>query len=122
MGKRKKNNTRMGSLCLSFEKDTHLRYNKIIKMKWLLALISIAVTLFVITQGKSLESASVPPDAECLLCVDDIMAAIDHCTNATTPNPTMECIEYALGAASDCIRCVCDIIDIIDGGDGTLCN
>merc|ERR1712156_1247913 len=82
----------MGSLCLSFEKDTHLRYNKIIKMKWLLALISIAVTLFVITQGKSLESASVPPDAECLLCVDDIMAAIDHCTNATTPNPTMECI------------------------------
>merc|ERR1712018_590243 len=63
----------MGSLCLSFEKDTH---NKIIKMKWLLALISIAVTLFVITQGKALESASVPPDAECLLCVDDIMAAI----------------------------------------------
>merc|ERR1712018_773288 len=100
----------MGSLCLSFEKDTHLRY-KIIKMKWLLVLISIAVTLFVITQGKALESASVPPDAECLLCVDDIMAAIDHCTN-----PTMECIEYALGAASDCIRCVCDIIDIIDGG------
>ena len=42
--------------------------------------------------------------------------------NATTPNPTMECIEYALGAASDCIRCVCDIIDVIDGGDGTLCN
>merc|ERR1712234_19503 len=110
----------MGSLRQIFVQDNRLGHNKIIIMKWLLALISVAVTLFVITQGKAL--SDVPPDAECLLCVDDIMAAIDHCTNATTPNPTMECIEYALGAASDCIRCVCDIIDIIDGGDGTLCN
>merc|ERR1712080_190154 len=77
--------------------------------------------LFVITQGKALkETKDVPPDAECLLCVDDIMEAIEHCTNATTPNPTMECIEYALGAASDCIRCICDIIDIIDGGDNPV--
>merc|ERR1711894_292337 len=110
----------MGSLRWIFEKYNSLNANKIKIMKWILALISIAVTLFVITQGKAL--SDVPPDAECLLCVDDIMEAIDHCTNATTPNPTMECIEYALGAASDCIRCVCDIIDVIDGGDGTLCN
>merc|ERR1712126_260912 len=110
----------MGSLSWIIVQDNRLRQNKITTMKWLLALISVAVTLFGITQGKAL--SDVPPDAECLLCVDDIMAAIDHCTNATTPTPTMECIEYALGAASDCIRCVCDIIDIIDGGDGTLCN
>merc|ERR1712126_501869 len=85
--------------------------NKITTMKWLLALISVAVTLFVITQGKAL--SDVPPDAECLLCVDDIVAAIDHCTNATTPSPTMECIEYALGAASDCIRCVLTSLSLL---------
>merc|ERR1712018_502829 len=54
-------------------------------MKWILALMSVALTLFVLTQGKALKKLKdVPPDAECLLCVDDIMEAIDHCSNNRT--------------------------------------
>merc|ERR1712018_655655 len=57
-------------------------------MKWILALMSVALTLFVLTQGKALKKLKdVPPDAECLLCVDDIMEAIDHCSNNRTQNP-----------------------------------
>merc|ERR1712072_1604615 len=94
-----------------------------VNMKWIISLISIAVCLFALTQGFALKDqrrasikGSVGQD-ECLLCVDDIMEAIEHCNENGTA--TIECIEWALGAASDCIRCVCDIIDVIDGGDGT---
>ena len=31
------------------------------------------------------------------------------------------CIQEALGAASDCLKCICDILDIIGGGEG-VCN
>jgi hypothetical protein len=30
----------------------------------------------------------------------------------------LQCIEDALGAAGECLICVCDILDIIGGGDG----
>merc|ERR1712126_733004 len=44
----------MGESLLDLCSRQSLRHNKIIIMKWLLALISVAVTLFVITQGKAL--------------------------------------------------------------------
>ena len=28
------------------------------------------------------------------------------------------CIQDALGAASDCLKCICDILNAIGGGDG----
>ncbi len=36
------------------------------------------------------------------------------CPNETT----IECVEDALGATSTCIDCVCDVLNIIEGGDG----
>ena len=65
------------------------------------------VLIFMIFQSES---------DQCLGCVDDIVAAVGHCKEAQ--NNTLECVEYALGAAVECIECICDIIDIIDGGDG----
>ena len=32
--------------------------------------------------------------------------------------PVLQCVEDALGAASDCLRCICDIIHIVDTGSG----
>ncbi len=34
---------------------------------------------------------------------------------------TLQCVEDSLGAASDCLLCICEIIDEIIGGDG-ICN
>lgn len=31
---------------------------------------------------------------------------------------TIDCIEKYLEAAADCIICICDVLDIIEGGDG----
>ena len=34
----------------------------------------------------------------------------------------LTCIQDALGAASDCLRCICDILNAIGGGDGVCEN
>jgi hypothetical protein len=34
---------------------------------------------------------------------------------------TLQCVEDSLGAASDCLLCICEVIDEIIGGDG-ICN
>lgn len=51
---------------------------------------------------------------DCIYCVDEITAAVEQCPNETT----IECVEDALGATSTCLDCVCDVLNIIEGGDG----
>ena len=35
--------------------------------------------------------------------------------------PVLQCVEDALGAASGCLMCICDIIHIVDEGNG-MCD
>ena len=72
---------------------------------------------------------------DCLHCVDDIVKAVEDCQVGksqccsriqlrnyeyfqTTDVDLLKCIQDALGAASDCIKCICEILDIIGGGEG----
>lgn len=73
---------------------------------------------------------------DCLDCVKDVVDALNYCKvckfymnfteffifkiflkNLEGP-VTIDCIEKYLEAAADCIICICDILDIIEGGDG----
>ena len=56
---------------------------------------------------------------DCLGCVDAIVVAVNDCNEAGTS--TLQCVEDSLGAASECLLCICDVIDTIIGGDG-ICN
>merc|ERR1712117_518560 len=92
------------------------------KMKFWIFAVNVMIASIAIVTAYSLDRRNVrllstPQNSDqCLGCVDDIIGAIDHCKDAQ--NHTLECVEWALGAAVECIECVCDVIDIIDGGDG----
>merc|ERR1711992_396084 len=58
-------------------------------------------------------------DDECLGCADRIKAAVDYCNE--TDAVTIECVVDALGAAEECLKCICQIIDIVDNHPG-LCK
>merc|ERR1712038_245368 len=51
----------------------------------------------------------------CLTCVEDIMKAVADCQGDDVN--ILECITEALGAASDCVHCICEILQIIGGYD-----
>ena len=85
-------------------------------------------------------------DDECLGCADRIKAAVDYCNVSIKSRPfyatklwfsiqrfsslsclqesdavTIECVVDALGAAEECLECICQIIDIVDNHP-QLCN
>merc|ERR1712228_266061 len=51
----------------------------------------------------------------CLTCVDDIVKAVADCS-AEGAN-ILNCITEAIGAASDCVHCICEVLEIIGGFD-----
>merc|ERR1712001_767888 len=51
----------------------------------------------------------------CLTCVEDIMKAVADCQGDDVN--ILQCITEALGAASDCVHCICEILQIIGGFD-----
>merc|ERR1711872_405831 len=51
----------------------------------------------------------------CLVCVDDIVKAVADCKDENVN--LLTCITEAVGAASDCIHCVCEVLEIIGGYD-----
>merc|ERR1711997_84289 len=93
------------------------------KMKWLFFVISISLCIFALTQGSALrkqEQREAHNDDTCLGCVEAVMLAIEHCSDAGTP--AMECMLWVMGATSECVRCICDVIEIIDEGNPDACN
>ena len=82
---------------------------------------------------------------DCLLCVDEVQSAYEQCvvsictviknvktlsrihiTSVYLPHilfkaegtTTFDCVVHALGATSQCLQCICDVLDIINGSDG----
>merc|ERR1712212_462168 len=52
----------------------------------------------------------------CLVCVDDIVEAVEDCQHEDVN--ILTCITEAVGAASDCAHCICEILEhIIDVSD-----
>merc|ERR1712098_175485 len=51
----------------------------------------------------------------CLTRVDDIMKAVADCSNSDVD--LLTCITEAIGAASDCFHCICEVLAIIGGFD-----
>ncbi|TRY78557.1 hypothetical protein TCAL_11694 [Tigriopus californicus] len=69
------------------------------------------------SENQKLRSLMVQPrNDDCIDCVREIAHAVNICNELDTS--TLECVENSIGAASDCLRFVCDILDVIDGGDG----
>merc|ERR1712107_269524 len=55
----------------------------------------------------------------CVNCVGDVTTAIADCT-AEHPD-LLKCVTDALGAGSDCLECVCEILDYLGGYEG-ICH
>jgi len=59
------------------------------------------------------------PIKDCTACYNEIMKAIQDCTDA---EDVMKCVEEVLLGVSDCVDCICDILSIIGGGDASNCD
>merc|ERR1711962_1960007 len=55
----------------------------------------------------------------CINCFGDLTTAIADCT-AEHPD-LLKCITDSLGAGSDCLECVCEVLDLIGGYEG-ICH
>lgn len=55
----------------------------------------------------------------CMDCYGDILAAIADCQAEDVD--LLLCITDILGAGSDCLECICIILDLLGGFDG-ICN
>ena len=53
---------------------------------------------------------------DCLNCVDDIVDAVADCDGAVEPGEVVNCVIDALAATSDCLLCVCDVLNIFLNG------
>jgi len=47
-----------------------------------------------------------------ITCVGEIESAFEDCSHAGSADDIFKCIEEIIGAGSDCLGCVCDIIGI----------
>merc|ERR1712045_405649 len=59
------------------------------------------------------------PIKDCTACYNEIMKAIEDCTDA---EDVMKCVEEVLLGVADCVDCICDILSIIGGGDASNCD
>merc|ERR1711893_117936 len=98
----------MGIRYFSCNERTVNSFPKMIRYILLLALAFVCVY--------AAPQAAEPKADDCLHCVEDIVKAVTQCTTEGTT--TLECIENALGVASDCLVCICEVLSIIGGGDG----
>ena len=76
---------------------------------------------------------------DCINCADDIVIAANECNDGgettdvgvrtfeinflilqsfSQPFAKLKCVEDILGATSECLDCVCDVLDVIGGGEG----
>merc|ERR1712168_535363 len=91
--------------------------HNIIIMKIFLALFAlVSVALAQASNEEVKEVMRANNEDGCLTCVDDIVKAIAEC-GADNAN-ILECITDAIGAASDCFHCICEVLEIIGGFDG----
>ncbi len=60
---------------------------------------------------------------DCTVCYNDVMSAIDHCSNlAGDTNEIMACVESIIATSADCLVCICDVLGIIGGADISACD
>lgn len=52
----------------------------------------------------------------CTDCAAEIAQAAEDCADEDVVD--QDCAEEVLGAASDCLACVCDVINLVEGGEG----
>merc|ERR1712038_23071 len=63
------------------------------------------------------------PLLQCTKCYNDIRNTIEDCQNTNNDEQLIfTCVEEALKASEDCIRCICDIFAIIFGGSPDECQ
>ena len=61
---------------------------------------------------------------DCQVCVrfqkNVLIGTLTHCMYFAQNSdvPLLKCVEDAIGAASECFRCICEIVNVISGGDG----
>ncbi len=53
---------------------------------------------------------------DCIYCAEEINVAIVECSQNDTTD--VECAVDALAATSDCLACLCDSLNLVQGGDG----
>jgi len=80
-------------------------------MKYAVALLLLGLAFAVQAKNMAFEKAK---EDDCLLCAGDIIAAVENCNAEDTT--ILTCIENSLGAASDCLLCICDILNLIQVG------
>ncbi len=52
-----------------------------------------------------------------MACVTEIVDAVNQCDTSETTDEIVRCVELVLGATSDCIVCICDVLGALAGDD-----
>merc|ERR1712018_10437 len=81
------------------------------KMKF--AVVLLVLCLAFAAQARNLAFEKARQD-DCLACAGDIITAVENCNADDTS--ILTCVENSLGAASDCLLCICDILNLIQQG------
>merc|ERR1712141_312801 len=95
-------------------------YSLILKLKMKsVILLAVFCSLFYISNASQRFARLQTPEErlgcslqEALACTDEIQTAMNDCSHVTDINNIITCINDILGA-SDCIKCVCDVIPFL---------
>merc|ERR1712156_496276 len=81
-------------------------------MKSLTLVVLTLLGLVCLSQAKVISTSEGCPTVLLQKCVGQIASVVEQCEDLTS---IFECISDILGIASDCLPCICDVLEIIPG-------